>query len=112
MGAAFRLGKTPGYPRAFRFGCCPLARAIRGRGRHRLNALRPGDQVSQSLVKCDARLPIQNLLRLRDIADVVLLIALAPVRKAVLRLLAGQLADPVDDLEQVSLILRSASDVV
>src|SRR5579859_149487 len=76
-----------------------------------LDRLCPGDEVAQSLVEGNAWLPVQNSLGLCDVADVVLLVAVAPAGERVLGLLAGQLPNLIDHLEEVALILRAPADI-
>src|ERR1035437_1082416 len=87
--------------------------ASRGRGRAVLvGAPRPVDEVEEAAVEGNLWLPPQVLLHLCDVADVVGLVALAPVGEGVFGLGVRELADLVDDLEKVPLVRRTATDVV
>src|SRR5579859_304312 len=72
----------------------------------------PPNQVLESSVKWNFRFPAELLLRFGNVADVVLLVAFAPVGEGVSRLFAGEGADAFDDLQQVALVLRPAAHVV
>src|ERR1700687_1682618 len=72
----------------------------------------PGSEVFEAAIELDAGLPTQFLLRFGDIAHVVGLVPLAPVRERVVRLLVDELTDLVDDSEQGALVRHSAADVV
>src|SRR6267378_5399772 len=85
---------------------------LRAKGGRLVDRFGPLDQVKQTLVERHTGRPAQIIFRFCDVADVIRLVSLAPVRERELRLAVGQLADLLDDLEQVSLVLRAAADVV
>src|SRR5439155_26201561 len=72
----------------------------------------PRDQVAEAAVEVDLRHPAEVAPGLFDVADVEGLVALAPIGELELGFLARQLADLIDDLQQVALVLGPTADVI